>query len=151
LKFPPIDDFFFVARSRQVFLGIRSGASDRAAQLVPLIQSVAAKLPGTFVVAKQTSLFEQGLTGGRTIDIEITGPDLEKLVDLGRRVFGQMMPRPEVDKATGKTEIVQLIKDAQVFPKPSLDLSNPEVHVVPKWEQAADMLMTADELGYAVD
>jgi HAE1 family hydrophobic/amphiphilic exporter-1 len=151
LDFPAIDDFFFVARSRQVFLGIRSADPMRAAQLIPLIQSIGAKLPGTFVVAKQTSLFEQNLTGGRTIDIEITGPDLEKLVDLGRRTFMQFLPRPEVDPATGETRIVQLIPGAQAFPKPSLDLSNPEVHVVPKWEQVADMQMTADELGYAVD
>ncbi|MSR56927.1 MAG: efflux RND transporter permease subunit [Planctomycetaceae bacterium] len=151
LKFPVIADFFFVARSRQVFLGLRAADPMRAAELVPLLQSIGAKLPGTFVVAKQTSLFEQNLTGGRTIDIEITGPQLEKLVDLGRRIFGQFQPRPEVDRETGETKMVQMIPGAQAFPKPSLDLSNPEVHVIPKWEQAADMQMTADELGYAVD
>jgi HAE1 family hydrophobic/amphiphilic exporter-1 len=39
----------------------------------------------------------------------------------------------------------------QMIPRPSLDLSSPEVHVVPKWEQAADMGITASDLGYAVD
>ncbi len=151
LEYPAIYDFFFVARSRQVFLGLRSAEPMQAARLIPLIQSVGAKLPGTIVVAKQASLFEQNLTGGRTIDIEITGPDLEKLVDLGRRTFMQFLPRPEVDPATGETRLVQLIPGAQAFPKTSLDLANPEVHVIPKWEQAADMQMTADELGYAVD
>ncbi|HTI50635.1 MAG TPA: efflux RND transporter permease subunit, partial [Planctomycetaceae bacterium] len=151
LKFPAIADFFFVARSRMVFVGLRAADPMRAAELAPLLQSVAASLPGTFVRASQASLFEQALTGGRTIDVEITGPDLEKLVALGTRVFMQFLPRPEVDPRTGETKMVQLIPGAQAFPKPSLDLSNPEVHVVPKWEQAADMQMTADELGYAVD
>jgi hydrophobic/amphiphilic exporter-1 (mainly G- bacteria), HAE1 family len=151
LPFPAIADFFFVARSRMVFLGLRAADPMRAGQLVPLVQSVAAKLPGTFVRANQASLFEQALTGGRTIDIEITGPDLEKLVDLGGQIFMQFQPRPEVDPTTGETKMVQLIPGAQAFPRPSLDLSNPEVHVVPKWEQAADMQMSADELGYAVD
>jgi HAE1 family hydrophobic/amphiphilic exporter-1 len=41
--------------------------------------------------------------------------------------------------------------EAQVFPQPSLDLSNPEVWVTPKWVQAADMQLTAADLGYAVD
>ena len=40
---------------------------------------------------------------------------------------------------------------AWAFPKPSLDLNNPEVHVVPKWERAADLQVTAADLGYAVD
>jgi hydrophobic/amphiphilic exporter-1 (mainly G- bacteria), HAE1 family len=151
LEFPAIGDFFFVARQRMVFLGLRAADPMRAAELVPLVQSVASKLPGTFVRASQASLFEQALTGGRTIDIEITGPDLEKLVELGGRVFGQFLPRPEVDPETGEMKMVQLIPGAQAFPRPSLDLSNPEVHVVPKWEQAADMQITADELGYAVD
>lgn len=136
LPYPVIGDFFFVARSRQVFLGIRAADPMRAAELVPLIQSVTSQLPGTFGVAKQTSLFEQGLTAGRTIDIEITGPELTKLVALGGRIFGQVR---------------QIIPNAQAFPKPSLDLSNPELHVEPKWEHAADMGLTATELGYAVD
>jgi hypothetical protein len=45
LKFPIIEDFFFVARSRSVFMGIRAHDTNRVAELVPLIQSVAAKLP----------------------------------------------------------------------------------------------------------
>ena len=94
------------------------------------------KAAGTFVVAKQASLFEQGLSGGRTIEIEITGPELTRLVALGGQVFGM---------------VSQLMPKAQVIPKPSLDLSNPELHVIPKWEQAADMNITAAELGYMVD
>ena len=160
LPFPVIEDFFFVARSRSVFMGIRAQDPNRVAQLVPLIQKVAAKLPGTFVVAKQSSLFEQAITGGRTIEIAITGPELSKLVEIGGRIMGQVVPRPVIDPATGTPvidpatgapQMTQLIPGAQAIPQPSLDLSNPEVHVTPRWEQAADLRMTADELGYAVD
>src|SRR2546423_13545997 len=86
----PIEDFFFVARNRQVFVGLRSAVPERAAELVPVIQRLGEKLPGTILVAKQTSLFEQGLTAGRTVDVEITGPDINKLVALGGRMFGQI-------------------------------------------------------------
>jgi hydrophobic/amphiphilic exporter-1 (mainly G- bacteria), HAE1 family len=142
LDAPPIDDFFFVARNRQVFVGVRSAYPTRAAELVPVIQRLGDKLPGTILVAKQTSLFEQGLTAGRTVDIEITGPDIQKLVALGGRIFGQLKGSPENPG---------LLPTAQVFPSPSLDLSNPEIWIVPKLDQAADLQLTAADLGYAVD
>jgi len=136
LEWPAIGDFFYVARGRQIFMGLRAEDPMRAGELVGLVQSVASNLPGTFAIAKQSSLFEQGLSAGRTIDVEITGPDLETLVQLGGQVFGMVR---------------QSLPEAQSIPKPSLDLSSPEVHVTPKWEQAADMGVTAADLGYAVD
>ncbi len=64
LDFPIIGDFFFVARGRQIFMGIRAQDPAKVGQLVPLVQKVGSQLPGTFAVAKQSSLFEQGLTAG---------------------------------------------------------------------------------------
>ncbi len=142
LDAPPIEDFFFVARNRQVFVGVRSADPERAALLVPVIMRLGEKLPGTMVIAFQTSLFEQGLSAGRTIDVDITGPEIEKLVGLGGQIFAQ------ISGAAGGTPI---IPNAQILPKPSLDTSNPEVWITPKWEQAADMQVTAADLGYAVD
>lgn len=141
LAYPPIYDFFYVARGRQVFLGVRADDPTRAAELIPLISSVRSKLPGTFVIAKQSSLFEQGLTAGRTIDIEITGPDLKRLVGLGGQVIGQVMG--------GRGEPV--VPNAQARPVPSLDLSNPEVHVTPRLVQSEQMGIDATSLGYAIN
>src|SRR5690606_34945057 len=90
LDFPVIGDFFYVARGRQVFMGIRAADPMKAADLVPLVQKVSRVIPGTFGVAKQSSLFEQGLTAGRTIEIEIVGPELTRLIELGGRIFGQV-------------------------------------------------------------
>jgi HAE1 family hydrophobic/amphiphilic exporter-1 len=133
---PRISDFFYVARGRQLFLGLRSADALRAAELIPVIQRVGSNLPGMFVVAKQSSLFEQGLTAGRTIEVEIVGPDLKKLVAMGGQTLGK---------------VKELMPTAQVRPVPSLDLSAPEIHVDPKWEQAADMGINATDLGYIVD
>ncbi len=63
-------------------------------------------------------------------------PQLEQLVGLGGRVLGQ---------------VLQIIPNAQVRPIPSLDLSNPEVHVEPHWDQIADLGLSAASIGYAVD
>lgn len=131
-----INDFFFVARNRQVFIGARALDPTRAKDLVGEIQKIGDKIPGTFLIAKQASLFEQGLTGGRTVDIEITGPDINQLVAFGGQIFGQ---------------VKGMIPAAQIRPTPSLDLANPEMRIYPKFEQAADLRMTAQELGYAID
>ena len=148
LEFPAIRDFFYVARGRSVFLGLRCADATRVDELIPLITGgvnprngvstpgLRSKLPGTLVIANKSSLFESGLTGGRSIDIEITGPELTKLVGYGGRIFGQVR---------------QLIPDSQVQPIPSLDLSNPEMHVIPRLLQAADMGVTAVDLGYATN
>jgi HAE1 family hydrophobic/amphiphilic exporter-1 len=139
---PPIDDFFFVARNRQVFVGVKSADPARAAQLVPVIRKLQDRLPGTILIAMQTSLFEQGLTAGRSIDVEITGPEIGRLVGLGGQIFAQ------ISGAAGGPAV---IPNAQILPKPSLDLSNPEIWITPKWEQAADLQITAADMGYAVD
>ncbi len=139
---PAIHDFFFVVRGRQVFMGIRAVDPLRSGDLVPVIQSALSGLPGTIAVAKQTSLFERGLTAGRTVDVEITGPDIEKLVALGGSVMMKFGWGPNSSS---------IIPGAMARPVPSLDLSSPEVHVEPKLMQAAEMQMSASDLGFAVD
>lgn len=133
---PIIGDFFYVATGRTVFMGLRAKDPTRAADLIPMLRAAGAGVPGTYIIAKQTSLFERGLSAGRTIDIEITGPDLNKLVALGGQIMGQ---------------VEGVVPNAQVIPRPSLDLSNPEVHIKPKWEQCADMGVNARDLGYTVN
>ncbi|TWT62397.1 efflux RND transporter permease subunit [Rubinisphaera italica] len=136
LPFPVIGDFFFVARGRMVFMGLRAHDPLRAGELIPLIRKTGMMIPGTFAVAQQSSLFEQGLTAGRTIDVEIIGPDLKRLVGMGGQVLGQVM---------------QLIPDVQARPVPSLDLSSPEIHLNPRLLQLAEMGMTSEDLGYTTN
>lgn len=144
LAFPVIGDFFYVARGRQVFVGLRAADPLRAGELVPLMFSLRTKLPGTIVVASQSSLFERGLTAGRTIDIEITGPELPQLVGFGGQILGQVGNLQwRKEGLTGP--------DAQARPIPSLDLSSPEVHIEPRVVQANEMQVTASDLGYSVD
>ncbi len=133
---PIIGDLFFFVRGKRVVLGLRAQDPRRVSELVPLVNKVCSTLPGTNYVTKQASLFESGLTAGRTIEIEITGPDLNKLVALG----GQTL-----------SKIKELIPSAQARPVPSLDLSSPEVHVVPKLVQAAQMGVTTSDLGYTIN
>jgi hydrophobic/amphiphilic exporter-1 (mainly G- bacteria), HAE1 family len=136
LDYPMIGDFFFVARGRSVFMGVRAHDPMKVGRLLPLVRQVMQSQPGTIGIASQSSLFEQGLQGGRTIDVEITGPELERLVVLGGQILGQVNEK---------------ISNVQARPVPSLDLSSPEVHVEPKLVQAAEMGVNTSDLGYAVN
>ncbi|MDH3503532.1 MAG: efflux RND transporter permease subunit [Nitrospirota bacterium] len=133
---PSIANFFYVARGRSVFMGGRANEPDRVKELIPLFRRATADLPGVIGIITQRGLFERGLGEGRNIDIEITGPELDTLVELGGQVFGQ---------------VKGVLPEAQVRPIPSLDLGSPEVRVTVKRDRAADVQMTNQELGFTID
>jgi hydrophobic/amphiphilic exporter-1 (mainly G- bacteria), HAE1 family len=87
-------------------------------------------------IVTQTSLFAQVAGSGRSIDVDISGPDLQRLISLGQRVF---------------MEIMELIPDAQLRPIPSLDLGNPEIRIIPDRDKAAQVGLTAQDIGIKVD
>ena len=137
LEGPAVDNMFFVAFGRSAFMGVRSADPDRVKDLIPIIQGpVFGGVPGTFAIVQQSSLFQRGGGSGRAIDIEITGPDLGRLIGLGGRVFGQ---------------VSQVVPGAQSRPIPSLDLGNPEVRIHPDRVRAADLGLTARDIGSAVN
>lgn len=142
---PRIRDFFFVARGRMLFLGAKATDELRAAELIPILASAAAAEPGVIPIVSQSSLFDSGLSGGRTIDIEITGPDIVRLFEEARNVFGLCMKAfPPVDELGHPT-------GHQLRPIPGLDASSPEIHVIPKAEKAAELGITTSSMGYAVN
>lgn len=136
LEYPVVDYYFYAVRGTSVFMGFRAADESRVRELIPLLKEVGSQFPGTRAIAKQSSLFERGLTGGRTIDIEITGGDLSKLIAIGLRVLD---------------DVKRIMPEAQAMPQPSLDLSSPEIHVQPKLVESAEMGVSAADLGYAVN
>jgi len=155
LPFPAIDDFFFVASGRFVFFGLRAVDPLRSGDLVPLTMAVAGKLPATFVFAQQASIFGRNLaSGGRSIDVEITGSEIPEIVDLAKLVMlGGEKNGVRLPAVAGldRPDAHPVIPGGRAFPRPSLDLSSPEVHVKPRWDQAADMGLYKDELDFTVD
>lgn len=141
---PPIADYFFVARGRSIFMGLRAADPGRIDEATELLKEKIQGMPGVLAVANKRSLFERGLSGGRSIDVEIIGPDVRTLSSLGGQVMGLVTQHISVD-VDGEQKV------AQGRPNPSLDLSSPEMHIVPKWQQAADMGISAEDMGYTVD
>jgi HAE1 family hydrophobic/amphiphilic exporter-1 len=135
LQGPSIRNFFFVSFFQQAFMGLTSTVPERVRDLVPVIYRSLAKIPGLIAVVTQASLFER-VGQGRSIDIEILGPDLTRLVKLGQIIFGQMRG---------------VLPGSQARPIPSLDLGNPEIRVVPDRVRMASLGVQTSELGIAVD
>ncbi|MEZ6060085.1 MAG: efflux RND transporter permease subunit [Planctomycetaceae bacterium] len=136
---PAIDSFFFVARGRMLFMGARAVDELQAEALIPILSKAAAAQPGVIPIVSQASLFESAISGGRTIDLEITGPDLEVLVTEAQKAFGLAMQK------------FPMTEGNQIRPIPGLDLSSPELHVVPNPKKAAELGVTAASLGYTVN
>lgn len=128
-----VENMFYVAWGQNAFMGASAKDPSGARELIPLIQGPLFGVPGLIPIVIQTSLFERG---GRSIDVEITGPDLHRLVALGGQVFGQ---------------VSQVLPGAQARPIPSLDLGNPEVRIIPDRIRASELGLTAREIGIAVN
>jgi HAE1 family hydrophobic/amphiphilic exporter-1 len=131
-----IDNFFFVAFPGQAFMGLRSRDPSRAKELVPVANGALFSAPGAFGFANQSSLFARGFAGTRSVRIDIVGPELEQILPIALRVFGQ---------------VSQVLPGAQARPIPGLDLGNPEVRVVPNRARAADVGFSASDIGVSVN
>lgn len=133
---PPLANFFFVAFGQRVFMGAIARDPLRAREVIPVLKKILYKIPGMITVVKQTSLFARATGAGRSIDVDISGPDLSRLMAIGQHVFGQIMA---------------LIPGSQLRPIPSLDLGNPEIRIIPDRDKAAKVGLTAQEIGVNVD
>lgn len=131
-----IKGWFFVGLNDRVFMGVSSNDPGRARELLPVFQEVNAKIPGAIAFISQASLFQRGIGEGRNIDIQLTGPDLPRLLGLGGEVFGR---------------VNQALPEAQARPVPSLDLGNPEVQVRTDRQRVAEAGLSHRDLAVTVN
>jgi HAE1 family hydrophobic/amphiphilic exporter-1 len=82
---PKIRSFFFVSALGFIFLGADSEQEDRASELIGPLSGPIFQEPGTFGFITQPSMFGRGIGGGRTVDLDISGPDLEPILDVALR------------------------------------------------------------------
>lgn len=131
--------FFFVATRSNTFLGAAAVDARRVGELMPPLRRAAFSEPGTFGIINQTSLFGRGFSGGRTVVLNVTGPELEPVLDTALRAVGKIgavLPRAE---------------GTQIRPRPGLELGAPEVRVLPDRVKLADNGVSARELGDTID
>ena len=130
-----IEKFFFVALKDRAFLGSRARDPMRVRELIPVYQQASNRLPGTLTVVTQASIFQHGIDEGRNIDIDFTGPSLDRLIDLASEAFATLL---------------RVMPNAQARPIPGLDLGNPEIQIVTHRQRAAELGLTNRDLGFTV-
>ncbi|MGP1395432.1 MAG: efflux RND transporter permease subunit [Inquilinaceae bacterium] len=134
-----IRHFFFVALQDTSFIGAAAEDDQRAAELIPVLTGPVFQEPGTLGFMRQSSLFGGGIGGSRSIQLDVSGGDLEQILGVALRAAGLV------------SEALPRDQGHQFRPIPGLELGAPEVRVVPDRLRLADNGVTATELAAAVD
>ena len=136
---PKMEHFFFVTFREHTIIGARAVDGRRVGELIPVLSKPVFREPGTFGSISQRSIFGRGVRGARSIDLDISGPDLHAVIDVAQRAVGHIsraLPREEGN---------------QFRPRPGLEFGAPEVRIIPDPVRLADNGVSARELGETVD
>lgn len=131
-----VANFFYVAFGRQVFMGIGAVPGYPVAELREPVQAALSKVPGMIAVVVQAGLFDQGLSGGNSVELQLQGPDLERLVELGGRAF---------------FSVLREVPGAPARPVPGLELGQPELQILPDRKRLAEAGLDVSQLGFLLD
>ena len=136
---PKLESFFFVTLRNRAFLGGQATEETEAYKLIDPLRGPAFKEPGTFGFVLQPSIFGRGVGGARSVDLDITGPDLETILGIALQAVGRL------------NEALPFAQGNQMTPQPGLELGAPEVRVRPDRTRLADARVSAQELSLTVD
>ena len=114
------------------------GVSDRhqTDDLLNVASARTSDLPGLRSFSSKGSIFSSNFGGTRSINIDISGPDLQTLFAAGLKVF---------------LKSKQVFDNPRVRPEPSnLTMGQPLLEVHPDWERAAELGIATQDLGYTI-
>lgn len=136
---PALSSFFFVATPGNSFVGAAAVDGSRVADVIPILSRPIFAEPGTFGFMTQPSLFGRGVGGGRTIEVNVSGDELEDILAVAGQAAGiisQKLPRSE---------------GHQFRPIPGLELGAPELRLIPDRVRLADAGLSTQDLAATVD
>lgn len=134
--YPGIRDIFYIGSDTMMLFGAKSIHEERAAELVPLFMEIINTIPGMYGISMQAGIFEKELGAGRTIDVDISGADINRIVQITGAMFGMIQKE---------------MPHAQIRPKPSLEILYPEIKIIPSRDRLKAAGMNANDLGIALD
>jgi len=134
--YPAIARTFYVAGGDFIIFGVISADNRRVEVFKSLLQPIANGFPGIFGITKQAGVFEQGIGEGRTIDVDISGENIKKLVAVGSTLFSTLSKE---------------IPGSQIRPIPSIELLFPEIRFIPNDAMLKRQGMDAYSLGIIAD
>ena len=136
---PKIERFFFVATRARTFLGAIAVEPARVSELIPVLHDPVFREPGTFGFINQPSIFGRGIGSGRKIDLDISGNDLDEILQVAGRAAGRVV------------QALPLHQGHQFRPNPGLELGAPELRVIPNRTRLNDNGVSARELAETID
>lgn len=136
---PKIEEFFFVALRGFAFVGASAADPTRARELIEPLRRPIFSEPGTFGFMSQPSIFGSGIGGDRVIRLDISGPDLETLLEVAMAV------------ATRLQQVLPREQGHQLRPRPGLEMGAPEVRLLPDRVRLADAGLSAETFALTVD
>ena len=139
-KPPRIQNFFFVALRDIMFVGASSAEIERAGDLVPVLRKAINQAdPGTKGFVSQSSIFGRSVGGSRAISLNVTGPDMNAILEVARRA-DQLLAETFSEDSGAQTRI-----------SPGLDLGAPEIRVTPDLRRLAKAGLSARDLAISID
>ncbi|MDY0374434.1 MAG: efflux RND transporter permease subunit [Desulfobacterium sp.] len=135
---PLIKNMFYF--SSDFLSGFGLSATDEyeteAKRFIPMLTGIINSLPGMFGISIQPGIFESGIGKGRTVDLNISGEEMNEIVTAGKILFGA---------------VAQAVPGSQIRPVPSLEISYPEGRVVADKMKLAASGLNEEDLGVYVD
>jgi len=131
---PPLDVLVTSASDSRLMLIATTRHEDMAA----LIDSVTEKfreIPGMRAFASRGSIFSGNLGGTRSVELDITGPELAPLYEVALKTF---------------LKAKELFNDPQIRPVPGLSLGQPLLEIRPDWNRAQELGIHTADLGYLI-
>ena len=136
---PSIQRFFFAAFRANAIIGAVATDPSRIDDLIPILERSLYSEPKTFAIMRKRSIFGRGIGGSRSIDLDVSGGNLEEIIAIAQRAagkLGKVLPRRE---------------GTRMRPRPSLSLGAPEIRVKPNPTFIADNKLSSTGLGLTLD
>jgi hydrophobic/amphiphilic exporter-1 (mainly G- bacteria), HAE1 family len=133
---PGIANMFYIGSEGLNLVGALSTHWNRAGELRPLFNRMIYSIPGMYGVSLQPGIFSRQIGTGRSVEVDVSGDDLEKIVAAAGALFGKI-----------RTDL----QGSQVRPVPSIELTYPEIRIIPDRERLKANGMSSNDLGLALD
>ena len=133
---PPLKWLMSVASSSSLSLIAGAKHDGHIDDLIEILGEKFSAYPGMISFSARGSIFSGNSGGTRSLDLDIYGPELAPLFDTGLRAFLRTR---------------EVLGNPQIKPSPSsLNMGQPLLEVRPDWARAAELGISAEDLGYMV-
>lgn len=141
LSLPEVQRTFFVMLRDMPIFGViikpEFATKNRIQEIIGDLNSFAQgryPFPDMIPIIFQVPVFGRGQGSGKSVTVDISGPDLNKVSEISGQMTGMIR---------GMTGVLSV--------RPTLDLDNPELQVIPNRERLADLGMRASDVAEAVE